>query len=1008
MPVIGIDLGTTNTAIAVLEDGKPRVLADDRGHKVLPSCVSAKGGGRFVVGHAAQSMILTRPERTVYATKRLIGRRFDSPEVAEAQRRMHYAMREAADGGVELQVGEDWLSPIQVAAVVLQVAKTISEKALKSPVEEAVITVPAYFNHIQRQATLEAAERAGLRCERLLNEPTAAALAYGHRRTVDKTILVFDLGGGTFDVSVLRLANSVYEMLATLGDTFLGGEDFDFSMVDHLAEKFVRQHGLDPRSDRGALQRLKDASEKAKCELSFSERAIVNLSQLMHTHPLEVTLGRRTLEEITAPLLDRVMAVTKRAVSDAQLEPRDIDEVIFVGGQTRMPRLRELVTSFFGREPSRAVHPEEAVAIGAAVHAASLDDPESPAAVLLDVTPFDLGIDSAGGVFSPIIRRNSRVPASESKTFATVNDEQTSVRVTARQGESRFSAENEFLGEFVMDGLTAAPRFQTKVDVGFRLDTNGILHVSAVERGTGERKQILIRNYAEHARGPKLPTEAEAAAERARRAAGEDAPVAVQPAQRPPRPSILDSLFGRFTKKGAGGASSMSSENQSTDPNRRTPADSEPGRTLAPTLVAPIPDAPPSGLRSPAAPTIVPSMSDAVVVAERRDDVGQGAAPEPRLPPRNSPSADMTFEAPEDEEPDLRAPLEDDPEKRGSGGHFGASEPRDVPPSRSARATAPRPSDDVFALSDDSASSLDPEDDGIDLGAFGDDGAPGFGDPLGSGQGSAASSPAEQSSLDGGDLFGGDLFGGGAFGDAPAEPPGAAFGWDGAASSGRSRPAPAPTAVPEMDGMDLDFSALGFSNEDLEAAAALDSALPEPAPGTSSKVPSTPEQSAPRPPRPASPHSVPEATIAPVKRPDPRRSLPPEGAPGRPAIPAKIPSQWGSGDFDFPLGDPSARQLDRSGKKPARVKLSYKQVGPVVEEYLENLRKGGAFIKTEKPLEEGRLCVFEVRAPGLEPPLVINALVVPHLPGDSHGMRVRYHLLAGEGEEMERRLNELG
>ena len=355
-PIIGIDLGTTNTAVAVLESGRPRMIEDERGYKVLPSVVSAKGDGRFVVGQAAHSLILTRPDRTVYAAKRLLGRRFDSPEVQHVRDRVGYAIQEAPDGGVQLQVGDTWMTPQEVGAVVLQVARGIAEKALGESIEEAVIAVPAHFNHAQRKATLEAAEIAGLRCERLINEPTAAALAYGHRKNVERTLLIFDLGGGTFDVSVLRLSSGLYEILATDGDTFLGGEDFDYRLVDWLADQFKARTGHDFRGDKNALQRVKDAAERAKCELSFSDRTNVVVPQVAGGQGLDIVLTRTQVESLTADLVERCLEVAREAVSSAGLAIGEVEEVILVGGQTRMPLVRERVAALFGREPSRTVH----------------------------------------------------------------------------------------------------------------------------------------------------------------------------------------------------------------------------------------------------------------------------------------------------------------------------------------------------------------------------------------------------------------------------------------------------------------------------------------------------------------------------------------------------------------------------------------------------------------------------------------------------------------------------
>ena len=504
---IGIDLGTTNTAVAVLVDGRPRVLEDEKGYKVLPSCVSVKasksGELQFIVGQAAKNLIVTKPDRTVYAVKRLMGRRFDSPEVQQIKRLVSFPIAAAEDGTCKLKMGDVWYTPVEISALILDVAKTTAERTLGEPVDEAVITVPAYFNHAQRAATFEAAKKAGLRCERLLNEPTAAALAYGHRRDIERTIVVYDLGGGTFDVSVLRLSHGVYEVLSTSGETHLGGEDFDQRVVEHLVDQFSSDTGVDLRADSGALQRVKDAGERAKCELSFTDRTSVLIPRITMADNLEATLTRLALEGLVEDLIQNTLEITKSAVRDAGLRINQVDEVILVGGQTRMPRVREAIGSLFQKEPSRTVHPEEVVAIGAAVHANSLTERApagAPHAVLLDVTPFDLGIDVVGGKFEPIIKRNSQVPTQATKTFYTNKDGQESVKVTVRQGEHSASSDNEFLGEFVMTGLTPAARMSTKVEVTFKLDMNGMLHVSALEPGSGEKKRITIRNYAEYAR----------------------------------------------------------------------------------------------------------------------------------------------------------------------------------------------------------------------------------------------------------------------------------------------------------------------------------------------------------------------------------------------------------------------------------------------------------------------------------------------------------------------------
>ncbi|MEN9787719.1 MAG: chaperone protein DnaK [Pseudomonadota bacterium] len=543
--IIGIDLGTTNTVVAVFEGDKARVLEDERGHRVIPSIVATRGGGNFVVGQAAANLVLTRPDRVVYAAKRFIGRRFDSAEAQDALKRVTYGVREAPDGGVELQLGEDWLKPEQVSAKLLEQARLLAERALGERVEDAIITVPAYFNHAQRSATLAAARLAGLRCDRLLNEPTAAALALGHRKAGDSRVVIFDLGGGTFDVSVLHMSEGVYEILATSGDTFLGGEDFDHRIADHLATIVQERHGVDVRGDAGAMRRLKETAERAKRDLASRERVDVEVPHLVPKVSLATPLDRATVEEITQDLVEKCIHVVQQAVTSAGLTPQRIDDVVLVGGMTRWPAVREAVRGLFGREPNRGVHPDEVVGLGAAVHAGSLGETRRPRAVLIDVTPFDLGIQSIGGNFASVIARNSRIPCTETRTFSTVRDEQESVKITVYQGQGRTVAENEFLGEFIFGGLPPLPRMQAKVAVTFRIDTSGMLEVIAADARTGEKRSIVIRNYGEVARG-----EASAVVEErggpAPAAASSEAPATPAAEPQPARKGgLLGGLFGR-------------------------------------------------------------------------------------------------------------------------------------------------------------------------------------------------------------------------------------------------------------------------------------------------------------------------------------------------------------------------------------------------------------------------------------------------------------------------------
>lgn len=506
---IGIDLGTTNTVVAVFENGRPRVLEDGKGYKVLPSVVYQKDDGTFVVGQAAKSHILTSPDRAVYAVKRLMGRRYDSKQASSAVKRMPYDIERSPEGGCLVSIGGQLLSPVEVSAIILQVARQIAQESLGEEVTDAVITVPAYFNHAQRQATLQAAGLAGLNCERLLNEPTAAALAYGFRKDDDRNVLIFDLGGGTFDVSILHLSDGVYEVMATSGDTYLGGEDFDDRIVEFLADRFMAEHRVDLRQDRTSRQRLKDAAERAKCELSFTETTRLLIPRITPELNLEDTLTRTDLEGLVEDLVQRTLDIARETVTTAGLTIAALDDVVLVGGQTRMPRVREAISALFRREPSKSVHPEEVVALGASVHAQSLDAPSQKSTLLIDVTPFDLGIDAAGGYFSKIIERNTRVPFTATRAFTTASENQERARITVRQGGSNRAKENEQLGQFILDRLSGGARMEHKVDVTFRIDANGILHTAAVDRASGDRKVLVIDNYVENAQSPNWPPKIE-------------------------------------------------------------------------------------------------------------------------------------------------------------------------------------------------------------------------------------------------------------------------------------------------------------------------------------------------------------------------------------------------------------------------------------------------------------------------------------------------------------------
>jgi len=894
--VIGIDLGTTNTAVSVVQDGRPVMLEDSHGYKVVPSIVWIGDDGSVKVGQQCKSLLVTDPSRTAFAVKRLLGRRFGSPEVADADPRVGYSINEASDGTCLVELESGTLTPVEVSAHVLKTAREMAERALDGTVDEAVITVPAYFNHAQRAATLEAAKLAGLNCERLLNEPTAAALAYGFRREIDRTLLVFDLGGGTFDVSVLRLSGGVYEILSTLGDTYLGGEDFDHRVVDWVAKRFEAEHGIDLREDRMTLHRLKEAAERAKCELSFTEQVEINLAHVANGKSINETLTRAALLEMVADYVDRSLEVSLNAVKDAGLTVGDIDEVILVGGQTRMPAIREAITDAFGREPSRSVHPEEVVAMGAAVHAASLEaDSDVPPAVLIDVTPFDLGIDVAGNMFQPIISRNSTIPASASRVFATARANQSSVQVTVRQGASRVATENEFLGEFVMGGLTPAPRMETKVEVTFQIDTNGMLRVSAMEPATGKQTEITVRNYSEVAQSkgkvsPKIKR-AEGA-DQAQGAEVNDQPPSAQadsatPTAAPPSAAKADSkksgggllgaLFGRKKKK-----------------IKRTKAEPE-------MAAEPVSD----------------SIIDQVI-AERQAAQHDGPAvseadidPKPIQLPEIDPEALASLEPDMDEPSPIAMPSlgvealepleteEAEPEALDTL-DLEALEPIGID------ALAPLDGDALAPLDGDALAPLD-----------GDALAPLDGDALAPLDGDALAP------LDGDD-----------FDDDEDSDDEAGFGSLDAEDA--SEEAPTEQSAGENDEEQIE-----------QARSALMDRLSKPLGEEVAAVDPEPEA----------------APIAPEPEPEPEPAPPP-------------------------------------ARKPAKLKLSYKNPQSMVREYMENLKKGGCFVKTPKPLAVDREVLIEVRVPAIaDDPISIPGVVTwssrdltELSEGEIPGMGIEYRL----------------
>jgi len=463
--VIGIDLGTFNSCVAVVENGTPVVIANRGGYKVTPSMVAVTEGGKRLVGHIAKRQAVTNAENTVFAAKRLIGRKWDTPQVKNAIQTCPFHIVEGPHGDCRIKMRDKVYSIPEVSAMVLQEMKMVAEDYLGEEVNKAVVTVPAYFNDNQRQATKDAGAISGLDVIRIINEPTSAALAYGFGKNIDRTVAVFDLGGGTFDISILEIASSgVFKVLSTAGDTFLGGEDFDQRVIDWLVEGFQHEHGIDLRQDRMALQRLKDAAEKAKCELSAVTETEVNLpfiissarNEALH---LQRLLTRATLEELTADLIDRTVQICELTLGEAGLDKDELEDIILVGGMTRMPKVQERVTKFFQRDPCKGVHPDEVVGLGASIQGAALvDDSPEMDMVLLDVTPHTLGIMVIGGYFEELIPQNTTVPTSRSKPFTTVRDNQTAVKILVLQGESRRAEENELLGEFILTGLRRAGR----------------------------------------------------------------------------------------------------------------------------------------------------------------------------------------------------------------------------------------------------------------------------------------------------------------------------------------------------------------------------------------------------------------------------------------------------------------------------------------------------------------------------------------------------------------------
>ena len=494
--IIGIDLGTTNSAFAYMVAGKPEVITNAEGDRTTPSVVAVTKKGERLVGKVAQRQRVTNPKNTIYGIKRLIGRKFDDKEVQRDLEISPYKIVKKGQGVAVEMDGKEY-TPEEISAMVLSKIKADAEAFLGEKVTEAIITVPAYFDDSQRQATKDAGKIAGLEVKRIINEPTAAALAYGLESKKDEKIVVFDLGGGTFDVSVLELGDGVFEVMSTNGDTHLGGEDFDNIIVNYLVDEFKKESGIDIRSDAAAMQRVKDEAEKAKKELSSSTSTDINLPFLSADADgpkhFEHTLTRAKLEELVSELLDRLAGPVEKALKDAKLSTKDIDEIVMVGGMTRMPAVVEKVKSIFGKDPMQGVNPDEVVAVGAAIQGGVLQG-DVKDILLLDVTPLTLGIETMGGVRTPLIDRNTTIPTSKSEVFSTASDNQPQVEIHVLQGEREFAKDNKSLGRFILDGIAPAPRGVPQIEVTFNIDANGILNVTAKDKGTGKEQSITIQN----------------------------------------------------------------------------------------------------------------------------------------------------------------------------------------------------------------------------------------------------------------------------------------------------------------------------------------------------------------------------------------------------------------------------------------------------------------------------------------------------------------------------------